>query len=310
MTLRAIWAILWRAGAFLIVWGLLLAPLVVPLSSTLAEWEQAAPLKARLYADAVGAATILAATWLMTRFVDRRPFLDRPFFARVLSPRRLRREAPAGLAFGAGWLAVSVGVAWSQGWIAPQATAQVAVAVLLGAALATFLNVLTQQLLLCGYIFDVIRRQAGLCAAGSAEVGRRTAGAGAAGFGVAVGVSALLFSAYHLGAFKGAWLPALNVFLAGALFCLAFGLAGSLWLPIAIHFAWNFLLGPALGLTVSGSGRLGYGWSLLAVEGPDLWTGGKFGLEGGLVVTLTTAAGISAIALGWRRRALIDRTRS
>jgi hypothetical protein len=118
-----------------------------------------------------------------------------------------------------------------------------------------------------------------------------------AGLSVAVGLSALLFSVYHFGAFKGTWLPAVNVFLAGTLFCLAFGLTGGLWLPISIHFAWNFLLGPALGLTVSGSSGLGSGWRLLEVAGPELWTGGGFGLEGGLVVTLTTAAGALALTL-------------
>jgi len=71
--------------------------------------------------------------------------------------------------------------------------------------------------------------------------------------------------------------------------------AGNLWFPIAIHFAWNFLLGPVLGLTVSGSGHLGLGWKMVVVDGPALFTGGAFGLEGGLVVTMTTAACIVAM---------------
>jgi hypothetical protein len=215
---RSAWAILWRSGAFLVVWGILLAPLIVPLSSNLAEWEKVAPIKARLYADAAGAVTMLTATWLLTRFVDRRPFRSIGF-----APHRFGRDALAGIAFGALWLAVSVGAAWGAGWVRLQSIAGISVGVLLGAALATFLNVLTQQLLLCGYVFQTIRRRAG------------------------------------------------------------FGLA--------------------IGLTVSGSGRFGYGWSPLAVSGPDLWVGGRFGLEGGLVVTITTAAGILAMALAGRHLA-------
>jgi hypothetical protein len=163
-----------------------------------------------------------------------------------------------------------------------QAPTRLSGTVLLGAALGVILNVLTQQLLLCGYIFQVIQREANA--------------------GLAVGLSALLFVGYHAGAFAGGWLPVVNVFLAGVLFCLAYRLTETLWFPVFIHFAWNLLLGPVLGLTVSGSSRLGSGWQVLAVTGPDLWTGGRFGLEGGLVVTLTTGFSILATALIWSRR--------
>jgi hypothetical protein len=44
-----------------------------------------------------------------------------------------------------------------------------------------------------------------------------------------------------------------------------------LWLPIGIHFAWNSLLGPVLGLTVSGTDQLGVGWRVFQVEGPALF---------------------------------------
>ena len=62
------------------------------------------------------------------------------------------------------------------------------------------------------------------------------------------------------------------------------------------------MLGPVLGATVSGSSQLGNGWRLLVVRGPDLLTGGGFGLEGGLVVTLTTVMGILSLALVRRGR--------
>ncbi len=113
-------------------------------------------------------------------------------------------------------------------------------------------------------------------------------------------MSAALFAGIHAGAFQGAWLPAVNVFSAGVLFCLAYGVSGNLWFPVSIHFAWNLLLGPVLGLTVSGTGELGLGWSVFSVDGPELFTGGAFGVEGGLVVTLTTAILITVLALFWR----------
>jgi hypothetical protein len=146
---------------------------------------------------------------------------------------------------------------------------------LLWVAIALLFNVLTQQLLLCGYIFQTIRTQTSL--------------------GVALVVSAALFSGYHASAFQGEWLPALNVFAAGLLFCLAYCLTGSLWFPISIHFAWNILLGPVLGLAVSGSGHFGSGIQVFVIQGPALFTGGAFGLEGGLVVTFTTVVGVVAL---------------
>lgn len=66
------------------------------------------------------------------------------------------------------------------------------------------------------------------------------------------------------------------------------------WLPIAIHFAWNFLLGPGLGLTVSRQ-DLGSSWQAFAVNGPAAFTGGTFGLEGGLVVAATTLTMIALL---------------
>lgn len=64
-----------------------------------------------------------------------------------------------------------------------------------------------------------------------------------------------------------------------------------------MRFAWNLLLGPVLGLTVSGTDQLGLGWCMLALEGPEVFTGGSFGLEGGLIVTLTTSLLIGGLLL-------------
>ena len=92
------------------------------------------------------------------------------------------------------------------------------------------------------------------------------------------------------------------MFLAGLVFCKAYRITGNLWLPIAIHFAWNFLLGPVFGLTVSGTVVLGPGWRSFEIEGPDLFTGGHFGLEGGLIVTVTTTIFVVALFLFYRRK--------
>lgn len=147
--------------------------------------------------------------------------------------------------------------------------------------MSVFFYVLTQQILVCGYILQTIRAKVGLPAA--------------------VLVSALLFSAIHTAAFGGAWIPPINVFGAGLVFCLAYAITGNIWLPVAIHFAWNMLLGPILGLTISGQGSLGLGWSGFEIAGPKTFNGGSIGIEGGLIVTFTTFT-LTAILIVLRAR--------
>lgn len=260
-----------RLGLFVLAFGCTGGLAVLPLATVPAEWAEAFPLRAQLVGDVGIALALLTATWAMTRFVDRRPFRTIGF-----ASGHVLRDVCAGLALGAVWLAASVGAAWALGWARPQALEGFSPALVPLAAASALFNVLAQQLLLCGYILQTIRS--------------------AAGFPAAVVVSSALFSLYHAGAFQGAWLPALNVFAAGVLFCLAYRITGNLWLPWAMHFAWNLLLGPVLGLTVSGTGELGLGWSLFTFDGPALFTGGGFGLEGGLVVTATTAILVVVLA--------------
>lgn len=268
---RVVFQIFWRVVLFFVTFALISAAFFLPL--TLAkEWAKSWSTEAQLYADIAGALAMLVATWIMLRFIDRRAFRTIGF-GRI----NVARDLAGGLLLGTAWLVVSLGGAWLAGWAAPQAPATFSLGRLSVAAVSVLFNVVTQQFLLCGYILQTIQSRSN--------------------FLIALLVSAALFSSYHVGAFHGAMLPAVNVFAAGTLFCLAYGITGNLWLPVSMHFAWNFLLGPALGLTISGTGGLGLGWSLFAVKGPSLFTGGDFGLEGGLVVTLTTVVFIIALAL-------------
>ena len=64
---------------------------------------------------------------------------------------------------------------------------------------------------------------------------------------------------------------------AGVLLAAAYAAARTLWLPIGIHFGWNFTEGGVFGAAVSG----GRSKSLLVfpLQGPDIYTGGAFGPE-------------------------------
>jgi membrane protease YdiL (CAAX protease family) len=265
MTDEIRWTTVWkRLGLFVLAFAVASTIVITPLATILANWAEANSTAARLYGDIAAAIAIVSATWVMTRYVDKRPFLTIG-----LGPNSAIRDLSAGLAIGTTWLGISVGILVVAGWALFKDQSGFSGAALLVAAVSVFFNVLTQQLLICGYILQTVRTKAGLA--------------------TAVLVSAVLFSVLHAAAFGGAWIPPVNVFGAGLVFCMAYAVSGSLWLPIAIHFAWNLLLGPVLGLTISGTGSLGLGWNVFEIAGPEIFTGGAFGIEGGLIVTLTTA---------------------
>lgn len=85
---------------------------------------------------------------------------------------------------------------------------------------------------------------------------------------------------------------ALNTALWGALLGYGCWRTKALWLPIGIHYGWNLaqvLFGASLsGTTISATGVR------LVWSGPDLWSGGDYGPEGGL---LTTAAGFAVLLM-------------
>jgi membrane protease YdiL (CAAX protease family) len=78
--------------------------------------------------------------------------------------------------------------------------------------------------------------------------------------------------------------------LAGLFLGLGFILTGELAIPIGLHMSWNFFQGSVFGFPVSG---LNSAASFIGIHqsGPDLFTGGVFGPEAGLV-------GLSALVLG------------
>jgi uncharacterized protein len=267
MLLKPIWTIVWKVLLFFMVWGSMLAVVFVPMSSTLLQWGKTQPALARLYPDLVSLLTIIVATWFIIRFVDKQRFYSILFIS-----KNLLRDFSLGLSIGTAWLGVSLVIAALAGWVQYDSSFTISWASLYIAGVAVMLNIMTQQLLLNGYIFQTIKSHTSPL--------------------VAVVASSILFSGYHFGAFHGMLLPAINVFAAGLLFCIASQASGNLWFPIGIHFAWNFSLGPLLGLTVSGTNRLGSGWQIFSLQGPGVFTGGSFGLEGGLIVTFTAGVGI------------------
>lgn len=116
---------------------------------------------------------------------------------------------------------------------------------------------------------------------------------------------ALVFAWLHAGNESVTPLGLTNIFLGGILLGLAYERHRRLWFPIGLHLAWNVMSGPILGHEVSGYEAL----HTVLIErgtGPELFTGGEFGIEGSIWMTAMEAA---AIALLWWTNRQPDRGR-
>ena len=93
----------------------------------------------------------------------------------------------------------------------------------------------------------------------------------------------VLFGAAHMNNRNVTSLGVVNTVLWGVLLGYAFFRSGDLWLPIGLHFGWNWTL-PLLGTNVSGFTMSVTGYGLHWKVG-ELWSGGAYGPEGGLLTT-------------------------
>jgi membrane protease YdiL (CAAX protease family) len=93
--------------------------------------------------------------------------------------------------------------------------------------------------------------------------------------------------------------------LAGVMFSIAYLGRRSLWLPIALHFAWNIFEYDIFALTGGSTEQATF--LATKITGPALWVGlpnSSFGPEAGLLGVLAMLACIAALYAVKRRRAM------
>ena len=104
---------------------------------------------------------------------------------------------------------------------------------------------------------------------------------------VAMIVSALIFGFVHISNQNATvWSSVAIAVEAGLMLAAAYKWSETLWVPIGIHWAWNFFQGPIFGFAVSGNETQSLVKSV--IEGSEWLTGGPFGAE----------ASIPALVLG------------
>lgn len=208
-------------------------------------------------------------------------------YVRIIERRRVRELAPgralqglaSGALLGAGLFAATVGALWTAGYYHVTGTNQWLVFLpALGASLQAGF---AEEIVIRGILFRIM--EDGL------------------GTSISLAITALIFGFLHLGNPNATIVSALAISLeAGILLGAAFVLTRKLWLPIGIHFAWNFTQGGIFGVAVSGHSTSGLLRSELT--GPPLFSGGSFGAEASLfAVLICLAAGIWLLVMGRRR---------
>lgn len=108
-------------------------------------------------------------------------------------------------------------------------------------------------------------------------------------FWFAMILQALFFSAFH-GLNPGiTFMVLLNLFLVGIMFGMAFWYTDSIWFVSGLHFIWNFMLGPIIGIEVSGTT---FDSTVFITQefGSELITGGAFGLEASIFTSILAIA--------------------
>jgi membrane protease YdiL (CAAX protease family) len=115
-------------------------------------------------------------------------------------------------------------------------------------------------------------------------------------------LSSVFFGALHANNPNATLVSTLNIVLAGLMLGSGYVFSGELAIPIGLHVTWNFFQGAVYGFPVSGFGPFGATFLATRQTGPDLWTGGTFGPEAGLLAPGAILVGISLIAFWIRLR--------
>jgi uncharacterized protein len=120
-------------------------------------------------------------------------------------------------------------------------------------------------------------------------------------------ISSSFFGLAHLGNPNATWVSAAGIFFAGLFLAYGYLRTGQLWLSIGLHIGWNFFEGVIFGFPVSGLDI--YRLIRHQIQGPEIWTGGAFGPEAGLIVIPALVIGAVLIYFYTRDRTAIREIR-
>jgi len=254
------------------------------------------PVGTRQFYVVGGVVRVLVAVvvvWLVGWLLDRRRFPD---FGFSLS-RQWWADFGFGLLLGALLMTGIFLTEWSLGWVELTAVFQTTVA---GEPFGRAILMPLTLFLAVGFLEELLFR--GYLLRNLAEgLHFRRLGGARGGLVLACLLSSLLFALGHADNPNATWVSTVNIAFAGVFLALGFMLTGQLALPIGLHITWNFFQSSVFGFPVSGMSRFRTTFIGIEQAGPDVWTGGAFGPEAGLIGLAAMLVG-TALTVLWVRQ--------
>lgn len=229
---------------FFVGWAICASVIPIPDTSSAAIW--------RFWAELIPFLSIVVLTFIFWRMDKRKIRLhltEKPVYSIIL-----------GCVTGAVWLGASIGILSLAGVI--HITGINRISLLWLWMISAFLNTVMQEMLVRGYLYQMIKSNYNIVAA--------------------IIVSTGLFTFAHGGAFEAGVLPVLNVIIMSLFMTAVLEYTESLIAPIIIHFLWN-----GVGAIILGGVSLAEDYPHLfnmTISGNPLLSGGSCKIEGSVVV--------------------------
>ena len=259
----------WRALLFIFGAGVLVVGFGIAVFALIGKDPALLPNEIRLFLGGVASApAVLLASFVFLRWFDRRSFrqLGLWFYD------GWAKEFCWGLAAGGLMITAVVGVMLLAGSLEFRLREMDAATLLLGIGwnLLLFLPPAAfEELLFRGYLFQRLVEGWGEFAA--------------------ILVLSALFGLGHLNNPTATPFSVANTVLIGILFAVTYLRTRGLWLPLGLHYAWNFWLGTVVSLPVSGI-EIRNRFFDVTIGQPDWLTGGAYGPEASAVTTALVLA--------------------
>lgn len=231
---------------FFVGWTICVSVIPIPNTDSAVIW--------RFWAELIPLVSIIALT-LIFWLIDKRK-------TRLHLTGKLVNNIILGCVTGATWLGVSVGILAIIGVVHIDGRNQISMLWLW--MISAFLNTVMQEMLVRGYLYQMLKSNYNI--------------------GIAVIVSTGLFTFAHGGAFEAGILPVLNVITMSLFVTAVLEYTDSLIAPIVIHFLWN-----GVGAIILGGVSLAEDYPHLfnmIISGNSILSGGSCKIEGSIIVLL------------------------
>lgn len=232
--------------SFFIIWAVLGGLVPIP--------EQLSPSIWRFLAELLPLLLMVLITYLYIKFIDKKEYdlkLKDTNFLNYLK----------AIMIGNIWIFTTIGIAFVLKVLKINGSNN---AFLLIWGISLFLNTIMQELLARGYLYQMIKKNHNIIAA--------------------IIITTCLFTLMHGGAFEAGILAILNVLSMSLLMTILLEYYNSLWVPIIVHFIWNFIGGLVFGV-VSLAEDYPFIYNTVSY-GNKIVSGGTFKIEGSIIVTI------------------------